>query len=98
MTEQDRQSPRPHTTSDSLARLLAEHGELMAGRAIQSLLKYPSDRTFRRAVAAGTLPVQVFRLPGRVGWFARTDQVGAWLEKLGSAAPEDAVRQGGPIA
>lgn len=98
MTEQNRQSLCPHTTSDPLARLLAEHGELMDGRAIQSLLKYPSDRTFRRAVAAGTVPVHVFRLPGRMGWFARTDQVSAWLEKLGTATSKEADRQGGPIA
>lgn len=88
MTHQDPQSPRPLMASDTQARLLAKHGELMDGRAIQALLKYPSDRQFRRAVAAGTVPVPVFRLDGRRGWFARTDQVGAWLEKLGQAPRE----------
>lgn len=82
MTSQALQVHRPFMASDTQARLLAQHGELMNGRAIQALLKYPSDRAFRRAVAAGTVPVPVFRMEGRRGWFARTDQVSAWLDKL----------------
>lgn len=98
MTEQHRQSLCPDATSQPLDRLLAEHGELMSGRAIQSLLKYPSDRAFRRAVAAGIVPVPVFRLPGRMGWFARTDQIGAWLEELGRQAFIAATKKGGSSA
>lgn len=98
MTKLDRQCLCPDATSQLLARLLAEHGELMSGQAIQSLLKYPSDRAFRRAVAAGSVPVPVFRLLGRMGWFAKTQHVGEWLEELGGQASIAATKKGGSSA
>lgn len=59
--------------------LLRENGEIMNGRALAELLKFGSDRSFRRAAAKGRLPVSVFRMDGRTGWFARTREVAEWL-------------------
>lgn len=60
--------------------LLERYGELMPGSAIRTFLHFTSDRSFRRAAAKQALPVAVFRVPGRRGWFARTRDVSAWLE------------------
>lgn len=59
--------------------LLALHGELMDSQALAALFKFRSGRAFRRSASKGALPVSVFRVPGRRGWFARTRDVGLWL-------------------
>lgn len=41
---------------------------------------YKTERSFRRAAQSGRLPVPVFRLEGRRGWFAKTSDVERWLE------------------
>jgi len=66
--------------------LLEKHGELMDGAALRILLHMKHERTFRRAIAASALPVGVFRLAGRKGWYARTRDVAAWLASVGNAA------------
>lgn len=69
--------------------LLEKHGELMDGAALRGLLHMSHERTFRRAIAASALPVGVFRLAGRKGWYARTRDVAAWLASVGNAAGID---------
>lgn len=86
-TVQPRQDPIA-SASPFEARLLEENGELMDGAALRRLLHMGHDRSFRRALAAGHLPVSVFHLPGRKGWFARTGDVAAWLASLGSEQRE----------
>lgn len=66
--------------------LLGAHGELMTGADLRRLLRMNHERAFRRAAAAGRLPVSVFRLPGRKGWFARTRDVAAWLASIDVSA------------
>ncbi|WP_154656480.1 hypothetical protein [Novilysobacter defluvii] len=75
----------PEVGSERLHMLLARHGELMAGGDLIQLFKFGSDRAFRRAAAAGRLPVAVVRVPGRPGWFARTRDVATWLDSLGTS-------------
>lgn len=58
----------------------------MDSRALTALFKFGSDRSFRRSACNGTLPVSVFRIPGRRGWFARTQDVAAWLAAIGRDA------------
>lgn len=62
--------------------LLERYGELLPGSAIRALLHFSSDRSFRRAAAKQALPIPVFRVPGRRGWFARTRDVVAWLDRV----------------
>ncbi|MNV98423.1 hypothetical protein D3C71_1936760 [compost metagenome] len=74
-----------HPESDGLlAPLLERYGELMDAAALAALLKFPSDRAFRRVVAKGVLPVTVFRIPGRPGVHARTRDIAVWLATVGS--------------
>lgn len=71
--------------------LLARHGELMDGAALMALLHMNHERTLRRAIASNTLPVGVFRLAGRKGWYARTRDVAAWLVSIGGAEGAEAL-------
>ena len=73
---------QPSETSQHLARLLERYGELMDSKALQRLFGFPTERAFRRAAGNGTLPVKVFRITGRPGWFARTDCVATWLATM----------------
>ena len=63
--------------------MLAQHGELLEGKALLRSLGYRSSRSFARAVAQGQVPVPTFVLPGRRGRYARTRDVAQWLETLG---------------
>lgn len=87
MTAHARQNrATPATRSLLLADLLAEHGELLGGVALQRCLGFRSARSFQRALQTGNLPVQTFLLPGRRGRFARTRDVALWVEQLGQKA------------
>jgi hypothetical protein len=84
----------PRDADPDLTDLLARHGVLMDGRALAALFKFGSSRSFRRAAQNGALPVSVFRIAGRRGWFARSRDVAAWLASAGALptppASEDA--------
>lgn len=77
---------RAVATTENGDRLVARYGELMDSRALTALFKFGSDRSFRRSAAKGTLPVSVFHMPGRRGWFARTRDVAMWLAAPGRDA------------
>lgn len=79
-------------TEDS-ARLLASYGELMDSQALTAFFKFGSDRSFRRSAVKGALPVGVFRIPGRRGWFARTRDVAVWLAAIQRDASNGSARQ-----
>lgn len=79
-------SPPQHQLALEEARLVACHGDLMDGHALTALFKFSSPRSFRRSAAKGSLPVSVFRLPGRRGWFARTRDVAVWLAAVGASS------------
>lgn len=79
----------PRSASEELVeQWIARFGELMAAPALAELFKFGSLRSFRRAAAAGSLPVPVFRVAGRRGWFARTRDAAAWLEAMGGSQRE----------
>ena len=69
----------PNQANQQLARLVECYGELMDSDALMRLFGCPSERALRRAAMRGALPIKVFRVPGRPGWFARTQTVAAWL-------------------
>lgn len=75
---------KPPESEGLLASLLERYGELMDAAALAALLKFPSDRAFRRAVAKGAFPVTVFRIPGRPGIHARTRDIATWLATVSS--------------
>lgn len=93
MTEVGRPAPPSHEQRIAAegARLFARHGELMDSRALVALFKFRSDRSFRRSAAQGRLPVSVFRVAGRRGWFARTRDVAEWLAMAGNPSAAHAI-------
>lgn len=88
MTASDPQSPLPQSESHYEVEFLAKYGELMDAHALRTLLGI-EERTFRRAAHAQRLPIRVFRIPGRRGWFARTRDLAAWLGAVGGVASVD---------
>jgi len=64
---------------EELREFLAEHDQLLDSHELARIFKFGSARSFRRAAVAGNLPVSVFRLPGRRGWYSRAADVADWL-------------------
>lgn len=46
------------------------------------VLGYPSTGALAKARQSGRLPIEMFKVPGRRGWFAATSVVRAWLQKV----------------
>lgn len=46
------------------------------------LLGYPSTGALTKARQTGRLPIEMFQMPGRRGWFAATASVRAWLQEI----------------
>ena len=44
------------------------------------LMGFPTREALGKARLAGRLEIEMFKLPGRRGWFAATAQVREWLE------------------
>lgn len=63
-------------------RLLDEHGPLMNAAAAAKILGFKNTDALRTARNERRLPVPMFTIPGRRGWFASTEAVGAWLERV----------------
>lgn len=59
--------------------MLGVYGELMDAQALTEFFKFPSPRAFGRCASRADLPIPVFRIVGRSGWFARTRDVAQWL-------------------
>ena len=76
----------PLSNDDTTAlarRLLAEHGELIGGKALARCLGYRTQRAFQMGIQRGRINLETFTLTGRRGWYARTFQVAQWLAACG---------------
>src|SRR3546814_16263042 len=79
----DRPASSTAAMSQDSVGLLARHVELMDSQALIAFLKFGSARPFRRRPAKAGLHVDVFRVHGRSGWFARTQAVAHWITHTG---------------
>jgi hypothetical protein len=72
------------TISQTLANLDAylPRTPLISASETARLLGYPSIGALAKARQTGRLPIAMFQVPGRRGWFAATQTVRAWLESL----------------
>jgi hypothetical protein len=62
--------------------VLAErYGELLSASTITKVLAFPSVDAFRQARHRGKLPIPVFQIEMRRGYFALTKDVALWLAK-----------------
>jgi hypothetical protein len=64
-------------------KLYEEYGPLIGGPNLVKVLGFRTNAAFRRAEKIGNIGVDVFEIEGRKGKFARTEDVEAWLNKLG---------------
>lgn len=46
------------------------------------LLGFRTTEALTRARISGRLPIPMFRVPGRRGWFAATQDIKVWLEDI----------------
>jgi hypothetical protein len=53
---------------------------VLTGAETARLMGFPTTDALYKARQAGRLPIDMFRLPGRRGWFAATPALKAWLE------------------
>lgn len=61
--------------------LLCEHGPLLSSRTVAKILGFSNTDALRQARLQQRLPVQMFVIQGRRGWFASTAAVGEWIEQ-----------------
>lgn len=73
-------------SSKSLAQLLLDqYGPMIGGKDLYQALGFRSYAAFRLANEQMKTPIPVYQLPGRRGWFARTDDLANWLINLGKS-------------
>ena len=53
---------------------------VLSGPETARIMGFPTTEALYKARQAGRLPIELFRLPGRRGWFAATAVVKSWLE------------------
>ena len=59
---------------------LVEHfGTILGSNALSKALGYSSVDALRQSIARATVPVPVFKLPNRKGYFAFSKDVAIWL-------------------
>lgn len=71
-------SPLP-ALPDYAAELVRLYGPVVGSKDISRILGYASPDAFRKARSRKTIPIRVFRLPGRRGYFASTSEIAHWL-------------------
>ena len=61
--------------------LLRVHGPLLSAPAMAKILGFSNTDALRQARLQKRLPVPMFAIQGRRGWFASTLAVGEWIER-----------------
>lgn len=59
---------------------MQRYGELLTGKPLYRMLGFASGETFRVANKRGNVPLPIFQLANRRGYFALTRDVAAWLK------------------
>jgi hypothetical protein len=55
---------------------------VLSGAETARILGFPTTEALYKARQAGRLPIDMFRVPGRRGWFASTPAVREWLQSV----------------
>jgi hypothetical protein len=70
--------------------LIREFGAIVSAPDAAKLLGYRSTEALRQARHRCRLPVPMFKIPGRRGWFAAATAVAAWLDTQNLVSPAKA--------
>lgn len=65
--------------------LIREYGPVLSAAATAKLLGFSNLGALRQARARGRLPIPMFNIERRRGWFASTAIVAAWIERTTNA-------------
>jgi hypothetical protein len=68
----------PHVTVN--VDLYLPRAPILSGAETARIMGFPTTEALYKARQAGRLPVTLFQLPGRRGWFASTSAVRDWLQ------------------
>jgi len=69
-----------------MLRMLVEaHGLILSASATAKVLGFSSTDALRLARSRGRLPIPMFQVDGRRGWFASTRDVARWLDQATNA-------------
>lgn len=69
-------------------RLMREHGPLLSASVVAKLLGFKNPDGLRQARYRQRLPVPMFTIEGRRGWYASTETVAAWIDRTVSQGVE----------
>ncbi|GLQ50057.1 hypothetical protein GCM10010872_15060 [Dyella flava] len=73
--------------SPTLDVLLKAHGWILSAATTAKLLGFPSTDALRMARTHGRLPIDMFLIEGRRGWFASSADVATWLDRTTRTVP-----------
>lgn len=76
-------------TSTLERELIERYGLMLSSRTLWKVLCYPTAAAWRQSICRGTVPVPIFRLPGRSGYFALAHDVAAWMAAARITAKND---------
>lgn len=66
---------------------------ILSGPETARIMGFPTTEALYKARQAGRLPVALFQLPGRRGWFASTLVVREWLQNSLTTVPLSAAQE-----
>lgn len=61
--------------------LIERHGLMVSSRSLWKILGYLSSEAWRKAIQRKTIPIPIFQIPDRHGYFALSCEVAAWVAK-----------------
>ena len=68
--------------SERVASLRTQYGELLTLEEVAEVFKYRTVSAVRKAHSRKTLPVHLYRFPGRAGYYAKTDEVAESIDRM----------------
>lgn len=74
---------------ENIDTLIKQFGTLVGGQDLWKCLGFKTRPAFYKSVKSGKLKLNVFKVTGRRGWFALTDDVCKWLQNVSSQRTEN---------
>lgn len=74
--------------------LTDRHGPMLPSRVLWKVLGYSSPAAWRQSISRRTVPIPIFQLEGRSGYFALSRDVARWMAEQRMKAAEAADKKG----
>lgn len=66
-------------TAELESDLIDRHGPMLPSRVLWKVLGYSSPAAWRQSISRRTVPIVIFQVEGRSGYFALTRDVARWM-------------------